>query len=101
MANAKKEITFFEKALDGFLRKIFPQYHDLFRIVTMKRSLHKDSDLVWAMDKKKMPEICDIYFQDDYICEVNEAMKPEEVEALLIKCLNDFKDNLETKGSEL
>lgn len=99
MSNAKKEITFFEKALSGFLRKIFPQYHHLFKIVTMKRSLSKDSSLVWAMDKKKIPEICDIYFQEDYICEINESMKPNEVEALLIKCLNDFKNNLEARGA--
>ena len=95
MSNAKKEPTMFEKALNGYFKKIFPQYHDLFRIVTMKRSLSKDSDLIWAMNKKKIPEICDIYFQDEYICEVNEAMKPDEVEALIIKCLNQFKDGLE------
>ena len=90
-----REPTYFEKAIYGMLLKMFPQYVDKFNIVTMKRSIHKDSKEVWAMNTGKIPEIVDIYFNGDWLCEVFENMMPQQVEAKIIYCLNRIKKGLE------
>jgi hypothetical protein len=95
---ALEHTTDFEKALDIMFRRLFPQYHSYFKIVTMKRSINSETQFGWAMATGKIPEIVDIYFLDDYICEVNEKMFPAQVETLVIYCLNQYKTGLETKA---
>jgi hypothetical protein len=64
----------------------------------MKRSLNSESRFVNAMETGKIPEIVDVYFLDQYICEVNESMFPQQVETLLIHCLNQYKTGVEAKA---
>lgn len=98
MNRAQYNPTDFEKGLWGYLKKIFPQYHNHFRVVTMKRSLNAESKFVWAMENGKIPEIVDVYFLDDYLCEVNESMLPQQAEALIIHCLKQYETGMKAKA---
>lgn len=95
---AQYQPTMFEKALWGYFKQMFPMYYNRFRIVTMKRSLNPDIKFVWAMENGKIPEIVDVYFLNDYMCEVNESMLPQQVEALLIHCLKQYETGMKAKA---
>jgi hypothetical protein len=92
---AKYNPTDFEKALDALFLQMFPQYHRFFNIVTMRRSYSDDAPLIWAMNQGKIPEICEIYFLGDYMCEVNNSMYPAQIELLITNCLIQYRTGLE------
>jgi len=72
-------LTYFEKGLIRLIELNFPNPKD-FTIISERRAYRaRDDESIWKQNKEIIPEIAEIYYQNEYLCEVRSSERPDQV----------------------
>lgn len=75
----EKDKRYFEVGVERLIQYNFKDSEN-YHVVSHIKQFRKDTvHEVMAMEKGKLPEVADIYYMGEYVCEVNEHMNPEQV----------------------
>ena len=75
--------SFFEKGLKELLRREFPN-SSLFTVVSEKKKYRAELEGSWGQQRGKEPEVCEVYFDHTYLCDINESLRPEEAKSVIL-----------------
>jgi len=87
-----KRLTEFQKQVINMIDKNFKESY---RFTIKAEKTMYDPDWVedsWKQWKGIMPEVCEVYFGGEFLCDVNQKMQPTEALALInLTLINKFR----------
>lgn len=88
-----KDKTIFQKSLELEIMNNFKEWKK-FSVYAEKTKYNPDTvEWSWKQWRGKLPEVCEIYFSGEYLCDIHENMRRDQAIALinfnLIKVLNN------------
>lgn len=90
--------SYMEKGLRMMIDQKFTR-NDLFQVISEKHVFNKDTQYIYDQEHGTLPEICEVRFQGEWICDINANMRPDFAYAVILDGLKKLKEKLERRIS--
>jgi hypothetical protein len=95
--NNPTDLTYFEKGLMLLIELNFPNPKDFTIISERRRFRAREDEYIWKQNREDIPEVAEIYYKNEYLCDVVSKETPEQVLKkikMLLKVKSSNKNNV-------